>query len=97
MELLDGDLKDDDTLPTCDMTNCSLDDEWDDCSDDGNDHAVGNDKDLYATGDIQESKYETADIDKVVHSCAHLDLVQQNGLRAVLEKCPKLFDNELGT
>ena len=103
MEMLDGDLVDDDTLPTCDMTDCSLDDEWDDDYSEngndqpGNDHAVGNDNDLYATGDIRESKYETADIDKVVRSCTHLDLVQQNGLRAVLEKYPKLFDNELGT
>ena len=29
--------------------------------------------------------------------CSHLDQVQQNGLRNVLSKYPKLFDNELGT
>ena len=52
---------------------------------------------MYAAEGIQESKYETADIDKVVRFCTHLDLVQQNGLRAVLEKYPTLFNNQLGT
>ena len=46
---------------------------------------------------INVSKYETADIDEIVRICSHLNQVQQNGLRNVLSKYPKLFDNELGT
>jgi transposase InsO family protein len=40
-DALEADLEDDDTLPTCDMTDddCSLNDEFDD-SENGNDHAV---------------------------------------------------------
>ena len=97
MEMIEADLEDDDTYPTCDMTDCSSDEEWDD--DVGNDHAALDDDDMYAAQEtgINVSKYETADIDKVVRSCTHLDQTQQNDLRAVLEKYPKLFDNELGT
>ena len=47
--------------------------------------------------EMRESKCEAADIDKVVRSCTHLDQKQQNDPCQVLEKCPKLFDNELGT
>ena len=97
MEMLEADLEDDDTYPTCDMTDCSLDDKFDN-SEIGNDHAEDT-EDMYASmdGDINELKYETAEIDKVVRSCTHLDQNQQNDLRVILEKYPKLFDNELGT
>ena len=96
LNLLEADLKDDDTLPTCDMTDddCSLNDEFG--SDYGNDYI--DDPKLYATNtSINESKYETANIDKVVRACTHLDQTQQNNLREVLDCYPKLFDNELGT
>ena len=43
------------------------------------------------------SKYETADIDEIVRRCSHLNQVQQNELRNVLSKYPKLFYNERGT
>ena len=96
LNMIEADLEDDNTAPTCDMTECddddySLNDEDD--SDIGNDHADG---DVYVS-ELGESKYEAADIDKVVRSCTHLDQTQQNDLRETLEKYPKLFDNELGT
>lgn len=99
MNCLEEDLEDDNTLPTCDMTDCSsvnLNDDLDEF-DIGDEQAVDND--LYAQGasKIAESKYDTADIDQVVRSCTHLNQVQQNDLRSVLEKYNKLFDNELGT
>ena len=99
LDMLEADIEDDATLPTCDMTDCDLDDDWDE-SEYGNDHAMEDAGDTYAAEDgvgINVSKYETADIDKVVRSCSHLDQTQQNDLRAVLEKYPKLFDNKLGT
>ena len=46
---------------------------------------------------INVSKYETADINGIVRGCSHLDQVQKNGLRDVLSKYSKTFDNELGT
>ena len=49
------------------------------------------------TSQINESKYETADIDAVVRKCSHLSQNQQNDLRAVLEKHPVLFNNQLGS
>ena len=48
-------------------------------------------------GTIKESKYESADIDKVVRGCSHLSQNQQNDLRNVLEQHPILFNNELKT
>ena len=98
LNLLEADLEDDDTLPTCDMTDCSDNDEFFEDSDDlGDDQAEeGNDgDDMYV--EINQSKYETADVDKVVRSCTHLTQNQQNDLRGVLEKYPKLFDDTLGT
>ena len=95
MEVLEADLvEDSDTVPTCDLT----DDEWDD--EDECDHAQdSSDGDVYAStsSGINVSTYEAADIDKVVRSCTHLSINQQNDLREVLEKYPKLFDNQLGT
>ena len=101
LNMLEADLEDDWTLPT--VATCESDDsypndgtqdfeDWD--PDKGNDQAV--DSEAYAAT-IGESKYESADIDKVVRGCTHLSQGQQNDLRQVLEKYPKLFDNELGT
>ena len=102
LNMIEADLEDDNTVPTCDMTECSDDDSVNDDlygdSDYGNDHIE--DDEVYAaekSGDINVSKYETADIDQVVRGCTHLDQTQQNDLREVLDKYPKLFDNELGT
>ena len=95
MDMMEADLEDDDTLPTCAETVCSLDDEFDDFEN-GNEHAMDQDEDMYASDDIKESKYDKADIDKVVRSCSHLSQEQQNDLRGVLDKYDKLFDNELG-
>ena len=50
-----------------------------------------------AADTINVSKYEAANIDKVVKSCTHLSQVEQNKLREVLQRYPKLFDNHLGT
>ena len=96
LNALEADLEDDDTLPTCDMT----DDEEEDFPNDeefserGNDHAM--DKDLYPSS-INVSKYETADINLVVRSCTHLSQEQQNQLEEVLSRYPTLFNNKLGT
>ena len=38
-----------------------------------------------------------AEINEIVQVCSHLNQVQQNGLRDVLSKYSKLFDNEIGT
>ena len=46
---------------------------------------------------INVSKYETADINEIVRGCSYLNQVQQNGLRDVLSKYSKSFDNKLGT
>ena len=101
LDLMEADLEDDATLPTCDTTHLSdddysLNDEF--YSDHGDDQAFDDD-DVYAADsqDIKESKYEIADIDKVVRSCTHLDQTQQNDLREVLDRYPTLFNNELGT
>ena len=78
LNALEADLEDDDTLPTCDLTDDEEEDFPDDeepFSDRGNDHAV--DKDLYSSS-INVSKYETADIKQVVRSCTHLSQEQQN-------------------
>jgi len=94
LNALEADLEDDDTLPTCDMTDCddmSLDDEFYDPDTEG--HPV--DSEAYA--DINVSKYDSADIDQVIRSCTHLAQEQQNKLRDVLSKYPVLFNNELGT
>ena len=97
LNALEADLEDDDTLPTCDLTDCdimSLNDEFDD-SDMGNDQAV--DTDLYNQDKtINISKCNAADVDEVVCSCTHLSQVQQNKLREVLSRYPVLFNNELG-
>ena len=104
-DAMEADLDDDDTLPTCDLT----DDEGDDDSindefinsDIGNDHAYNASQEDYDDEPrpkhkkINESKYESADIDEVVRSCTHLNMVQQNDLHSVLEKYPILFNNEL--
>jgi hypothetical protein len=106
-DTMEADLEDDDTLPTCDMTACSEDDdgsmndEFDD-SEYGHDHAYEScqEKQDDSTDDamkaINESKYRSADIDQVVRACTHLDLTKQNNLRSVLEKYPTLFNNQLG-
>ena len=108
-DAIEADLEDDDTLPTCDMTECSdddylLNDEFED-SDKGNDQSTDNYHD--ADDENQEppdkdksiniSKYNAADIDQVCRSCQHLSQTQQNDLRDVLSKYPTLFNNELGT
>jgi hypothetical protein len=98
---LEADLEDDDTYPTCDTTHFS-DDDYSLYDEFFSDHGDGDqiiDDDVYAADskDINVSKYETADIDKVVQTCTHLDQTQQNDLHAVLERYPKLFDHELGT
>jgi hypothetical protein len=97
LDLLEADLEDDDTYPTCDTTHLSdndysLNDEF--FSDHGDDQIM--DDDVYApdSKDINVSKYETTDIDKVVRTCTHLDQTQQNDLCTVLKHYPKLFDNE---
>ena len=97
LNMLEADLEDDDTLPTCDMTDCSdmyLDDEFDDF-DKGNEHAV--DSEVFESQEIKTSLYEQTDIDQVVRTCRHLSQEQQNKLRDVLSKYPKLFNGELGT
>ena len=103
MEMMEADLEDDNTLPTCDSTyvlegDCALDDNFDE-SERGHDHLVDFEEIFAAEGkaSINELKYKTADIDKVVRACTHLDMNQQNDLREVLEQYPKFFDNELGT
>ena len=68
---LDADLKDDDTLRTCDLTEDEEDDFLNDeesFSNRESDHAV--DKDIYSSS-INVSKYETADIKQVVRSFTH--------------------------
>jgi hypothetical protein len=103
LNMLEADLEDDDTLPTCDTTQCSeddyfLDDDLDG-SEVGNDHALEQNGESYVENEkvvLKESKYEGADVNQVVHSCTHLNQQQQNELRVVLEKFPKLFDNTLG-
>ena len=96
LNALEDDLEDDDTLPTCDMTDDEDDfpNEEDAFSERGNDHAM--DKDLYPSS-INVSKYETADINLVVRSCTHLSQEQQNQLEEVLSRYPTLFNNKLGT
>ena len=91
MDMLEADIEDDDTLPTCDLTDCSS------LCDDENDWQDDRDDMFATTGDINVSTYESADIDKVVRSCQHLSQDQQNDLRNVLDKYPRLFDNRLGT
>ena len=76
-DALEEDLLDDDTYPTCDMTDDgSLDDGFG--PEDGNEHAdCSFDEDdtprveeVYnEDGTIKESKYESADIDKIVRGC----------------------------
>ena len=95
MDMMEADLEDDDTLPTCDMTeegDCDyfLDDE-DETFDDRN--REDNYQETTTKGEIKESKYETANIDEVVRSCSHLSQNQQNDLRDVLCKYPTLFNN----
>jgi hypothetical protein len=105
-DTMEVDLEDDDTLPTCDLTE---DEEDDDSindeflhSDIGNDHAYNASQEDYddeptsKCKKINKSKYESANIDQVVCACTHLNMVQQNDLQAVLEKYPVLFNNELG-
>ena len=96
LKALEADLEDDDTLPTCDLT----DDEDDYLDDESCDSDIGNDQvidgDAYAS-EINVSKYESADINKVVRGCTHLSQEQQNQLYEVLIKYPVLFNNELGT
>ena len=99
MDMMEADLEDDDTLPTCDMTeegDCDyfLDDE-DETSDNRN--TEDNYQETKTKHVIKESKYETANIDEVVRSCSHLSQNQQNDLREVLTKYPTLFNNTLGT
>ena len=97
LDTLEANLEDDDTLPTCDLTEDEEDDFPDDeepFSDRGSDHAVG--KDLYSYS-INVSKYKTADIKQVVRSCTHLSQEQQNQLEEVLSRYPTLFNNKLGT
>ena len=92
MDMLETNLGDDDTLPACDLTDCSSL-----CDNDENDWQ-DNHNDMFATfGDINVSTCKSADINKVVRSCQHLSQNQQNNPRNVLEKCPCLFDNRLGT
>ena len=109
LEMLEADLEDDDTAPTADMTDCSeddyfLNDQTDMDCDQGNDHAFDLD-DMnaeepdgigYKSKHIKYSKYEGADATDVARSCTHLSQIQQNDLREVLEKYPKLFSKELG-
>ena len=96
--MLEAELEDDNTLPTCDLTEADeddfLNDESYEDSEQGNDHS-----EIYQAvkKQINVSKYETADIDEIVRVCSHLNQVQHNGLRDVLSKYSKLFDNELGT
>jgi hypothetical protein len=100
LDLLEADLEDNDTYPTCDTTHLSdnscysLNDNF--FSDHGDDQII--DDDVYAADskDINVLKYKTTDIDKVVRTCTHLDQTQHNDLCAVLERYPKLY-NELGT
>jgi hypothetical protein len=84
LNAMGADLEDDDTLPTCDMTDCSdddasMNDEFDD-SEYGNDHTYESCKEQHeestdnATKSINESKYDLSDIDQVVRSCTHLDV-----------------------
>ena len=102
-DALEEDLLDDDTYPTCDMTDDgSLDDGFGpeegnkhaDCSFDDDD--TPRVEEVYnEDGTIKESKYEGADIDRIVRGCTQLSQSQQNDLRSVLEKHPVLFNNEL--
>ncbi len=111
LDVLEEDLEDDDTLPTCDMTECSddeysLNDEIPEDSDMGNDHAVDTYHDddemspiqgITKVKEIKSSLYEKPDIHKVVAGCTHLAQERQNELLEVLDKYPKLFSNKLGT
>ena len=76
-------------------------------SEEGNDHAVefhlgeeeeDGDEEVYGckSKKINPSKYEGTNVEQVVRSCSHLSLDKQNDLQEVLNKCPKLFDAELG-
>ena len=106
-DAIEADLEDDNTLPTCDMTDDgSLNDEFDDF-DEGFDHAVDDGyqeegvpvEESVPAGkskSIGVSRYEDTDIDKVCRSATHLSQVQQNDLNSVLSKYTKLFDNQLG-
>jgi RNase H-like domain found in reverse transcriptase/Reverse transcriptase (RNA-dependent DNA polymerase)/Integrase zinc binding domain len=46
---------------------------------------------------ILEAKYEPADLNKLVTSCAHLNLPQQKQLKSLLYQFKDLFDGNLGT
>ena len=106
LDAMEADLFDDDTLPTCDLTELSdddyLNDDWDDQSDTGNDHAVDHNNNVeeehdgLAANTIKESKYEEADLEKICRESTHLSQVQLNELLEVLQRYPKLFDNTLG-
>jgi hypothetical protein len=109
-DALEEDLEDDNTLPTCDTTECSEDDYYFNDNDKGNDHAVdcgGVDDpeeeidigEAYVenpTKEIETSRYEDTDLNKVCRSATHLSQNQQNELFDVLSKYTKLFDNKLG-
>ena len=98
LDILEAELEDNNTLTTYDLTetneNDFPNDEFYEDSEQRNDH-----NEMYQAEkkQINVSKYETADNDEIVRGCSHLNQVQQNGLRNVLSKYPKLFDNELGT
>ena len=98
LDILEAELEDDTTLPTCNLTETNednfLNDKFYEDSEQGNGH-----NDMYQAEkrQINVSKYETADIDEIVQRCSHLNQVQQNGLISVLSKYPKLFGKKLGT
>lgn len=86
--LFEEDLKDDVTLPMCDLRDFSdmesLNDELFN-SDKGNDHAVEIEFNMeeeeepegYKSKKIKPSKYDGADINQVIQSCVHISQDQQ--------------------
>ena len=82
VDAMEADLEDDDTLPTCDMTDCSddLNDEYPlEDSEEGNDQAVGSDSDMECSVEEDEDDeiygVEKKDIKESKYESADIDQV----------------------